>query len=465
MSKVLVIESAMAGLVIGRGGSMIKSIQNDSGAKIKLSYGSTADTQNVTIIGNEEAQRLAVTMIENLVGKVLRSETKTTPPPPPRQQTHGRGRGGSWRSRPRRTASPVETFNISDEAWEEVLRENKQMELDLLQSLPPIVKDFYMEHNEVKAMSDEEVQSFRTFQNNIIVQYVDIDGAECVRPIPKPIKTFEHAFSSFPDIMKVIKKQKFTMPSPIQCQAWPIIMSGHDLIAIAQTGTGKTLAYILPALIHLLKQPTPRKERIGPSVVIMGPTRELVLQIHNEITKYLYDDIKVICVYGGGVSAQVHQKLIEDEKPDIVVATPGRLNDLIGIQAVKLEHVSYLVLDEADRMLDMGFKNQIELSLRHVRPDKQTILTSATWPEAVKNLAKYFAKNPLHVTIGSLDLSAVNTITQKIIMLKENQKEAWLDDFMRNNLSKDDKIIIFMRKKSSVDNMYERFIRKNIKCR
>ncbi|CAH1731387.1 probable ATP-dependent RNA helicase DDX43 [Aphis gossypii] len=463
MSTLLVIESAMAGLVIGRGGATIKNIQNDSGAMVKLLNGNTPDTRNVTIIGSEEAQRLAKGMVEKIVGKVLRSETNTTPPPPPRQQSRGRGRGGAWRSRPRRTASPVETISISDEAWEEVLRENKQMELEMLQSLPPIVKDFYVEHNEVKAMSDEEVQSFRTSQNDITVQYVD--GADCVRPIPKPIKTFEHAFSLFPDIIKVIKKQKFTTPSPIQCQAWPIIMSGHDLIAIAQTGTGKTLAYILPALIHLRKQPTPRKERIGPSVVIMGPTRELVLQIRDEITKYLHDNIKVVCVYGGGVSAQDHQKLLEDEKPDIVVATPGRLNDLIGIQAVKLEHVSYLVLDEADRMLDMGFKNQIELSLRHVRPDKQTILTSATWPEAVKNLAKYFAKNPLHITVGSLDLSTVNTVTQKIIMLKEHQKEAWLDDFISNNLSKDDKIIIFMRKKSSVDKMYEHFNKKNIECR
>lgn len=461
MSTLLVIESAMAGLVIGRGGAMIKSIQQDSGAVVKLTDGDTADTRNVKIIGSEDAQRLASEMIEKIVGKLLRSETISTPPPPPSRKPRG---GGAGRPRlAKRAASPEEKINISDDVWEEILRENRERELELLNSLPPIIKDIYVEHRQVKAMSDEEVQSFRTAQNNITVKYVD--GAECIRMIPKPIKTFEHAFSSYPDIIKVIKKQKFTKPSPIQCQAWPIIMSGHDLIAIAQTGTGKTLAYILPALIHLLQQPTPRNTRIGPSVLILGPTRELVLQIHDEITKYLYNNIKVVCVYGGGVSAQTHQELIQAKKPDIIVATPGRLNDLVGIQAIKLEHVSYLVLDEADRMLDMGFKNQIELSLRHIRPDKQTILTSATWPTAVQNLANYFAKNPLHVTVGSLDLSTVDTVTQKIIILKEHQKEGWLDDFISNNLSKNDKVIIFMRKKTSVDKMYENFIRKNIECR
>ncbi|CAI6363005.1 unnamed protein product [Macrosiphum euphorbiae] len=461
MSTLLVIDSAMAGRVIGRGGATIKSIQHDSGAMVKLTNGDTADTKNVKIIGSEDEQRLAKDMIEKIVGKLLRSDTISTPPPPPRRQARG---GGAGRPRTiKRDESPEEKINFSDDVWEEVLRENKERELELIKSLPPIIKDFYVEHSQVKAMSDEEVQSFRTAQNEITVQYVV--GAECFRPIPKPIKTFEHAFSSYPDIMKVIKKQKFISPSPIQCQAWPIIMSGHDLIAIAQTGTGKTLAYILPALIHLLQQPTPRNKRIGPSVLILGPTRELVLQIHDEITKYLHNNIKVVCVYGGGVSTLTHQQLIQAENPDIIVATPGRLNDLVGIQAIKLEHVSYMVLDEADRMLDMGFKNQIELSLRHVRPDKQTILTSATWPTAVQHLANYFAKNPLHITIGSLDLSTVDTVTQKIIILEEHEKEGWLDNFISNDLSKNDKVIIFMRKKTSVDKMYENFNSNNIACR
>lgn len=459
MSTLLVIESCKAGLVIGHCGATIRSIELDTGARIKIMDGDTRDTRRVQINGNTEAQLSACSLIKHIVGKFLHSETIDAPPP----RKHVRDSNASRQRPNRRAISPVEQFNISDEAWEEVIRENKENDLELLKSLPPIIKDLYVEHDQIKAMSNKDVQSFRTSQNQITVQYVD--GAECSRPIPNPVKTFEHAFTPYPKIMKVIKEQNFKIPSPIQCQAWPIIMSGHDLIAISQTGTGKTLAYILPAIIHLLKQPTPRNKRIGPSVLIMGPTRELVLQIHDEIKKYLYNNIKVACVYGGAVSAEVHSNLIKDMKPDIVVATPGRLNDLVGIKAVNLEHVSYLVLDEADRLLDMGFKNQIELSLRHVRPDKQTVLTSATWPIAVKNLASYFTKNPLHITIGSLDLSTVRTVTQKIIILKEDQKKAWLLDFITTNFTKNDKVIIFMRKKSSVDKMYEYFKTKNIVCR
>ncbi|XP_025192315.1 probable ATP-dependent RNA helicase DDX43 [Melanaphis sacchari] len=460
MTTLLVIKSAMAGLVIGRGGATVKNIEHDSGAMVKITMGDTADTRNVKIIGSEDAQRLASGMIEKIVGKVLRSETISTPPLPPRRQTRDRGVG---RLRPNKLeTSPLEKISISDEAWNKNVSEKKQEDHEILQSLPSIIKDFYVEHEQVKAMSDEEVQSFRTAQNGITVKYTD--GAECPRPIPKPIKTFQHAFSSHPDLMKVIKKQNFATPSPIQCQAWPIIMSGHDLIAIAQTGmdkTDKTLAYILPALIHLLKQPTPRNERIGPSVMILGPTREHVQQIHDKITKYLHNNIKVTCV----VSIQTHQQLIQAEKPDIVVATPGRLNDLISMQAIQLKHVSYLVLDELDRMLEMGFKNQIELSLRHMHPNKQTILTSATWQVAVQKFASYFTKNPLHITIDSLDLSTVNTVTQKIIVLNQNQKEAWLYDFISNSLSKNDKVIIFMHKKNLVDKMFEYFNNKNIECR
>lgn len=454
MATVLTIESAMAGLVIGRSGTQIKSIQQSSGAKVMLTDGPNANTRNVTITGTADAQLSACNMIKKITGKILQSETNVAlPSRQPRTQR---------RPKMQRESSPPETIKISDEAWAEIERENEERERKRIESLVPIKKNFYVEHDEIKVMSAEEVEIFRLNQNNIMVGYVD--GADTSQPIPKPIKTFHHAFHTYPKILNIIKKQKFTEPSPVQCQAWPIIMSGHDLVAIAQTGTGKTLGYILPAIIHLLGQPTPRKHRIGPSVLVLGPTRELVLQIENEINKYTYDGISVICVYGG-VPAQSQSDRLINEKPEIVVATPGRLNDMIGVKAVNLEHVSYLVLDEADRMLDMGFKNQIELSLRHVRPDKQTILTSATWPTSVRELANYFATNPLHITIGSLDLATVNTVDQKVIILKEHQKESWLEDFIKNKMEKTEKIIIFMRKKLSVEHLYAKMISQNIECR
>lgn len=456
MDTILLIESKMAGMIIGRAGSRIKSIQQDSGASIKVIDGDTLNTRKVKITGPEAAQLLARNIIEKITGKILSSQTiASSPPSQKRQQRPSRPRPSQ------RASSPLEQINISEECWEEIRRENLERERLLKESLGPIKKDFYVEHDEIKAMSIEDVDAFRLTKNNIMVQYVD--GADTTQTIPKPIKTFQHAFHAYPEIMKVIKKQKFIEPSPIQCQAWPIIMSGHDLIAIAQTGTGKTLAYILPALIHLLRQPTPRNERIGPSVLILGPTRELVLQIESEIKKYIFDNINVISIYGG-VSIEKQTERLLDEKSDIVVATPGRLNEMASVKSINLTQVTYLVLDEADRMLDMGFKVQIEFALRYVRPDRQTIFTSATWPIGVRELVNYFSINPIHITIGSLDLTTVNTVEQKVIVLKEYQKDTWLEDFLSKNISKKDKIIIFLRKKASVDKLYEKLKVLNIDC-
>lgn len=456
MSLELTIDSSMVGLVIGRGGTKIKSIQNDSGAIIKILDGDLVDTHKVVVIGTDDAQKLASDLIEKITGKILQSVKCAAPQPPPRRRQRP-----TKDRRNQRPSSPPEQISFNQDVWDEICKENDEKERLLMESLPPIKKDFYVEHKEVKAMSVEQVQSFRLEKNNIVAEYVE--GAEHLQQIPKPVITFEHAFQLYPEIMAVVRKQKFTTPSPIQCQAWPIIMSGHDLIAIAQTGTGKTLAYILPALIHLLRQPTPRKERIGPSVAILGPTRELVLQIEEEINKYIFDGICVMSLYGGvSVEHQIHG--IENEKPDIIVATPGRLKELVCLAALKLDHVSYLVLDEADRMLDMGFKCQIEIALGSIRPDKQTILTSATWPLTVQKLATSFTKNPMHITVGSIDLTTVNTVEQKVIVLKERQKGPWIESFIEK-ISKNEKVIIFMRTKAGVDKLYEKFKNKNINCR
>lgn len=458
MSTVLVIESAMAGLVIGRGGTTIKNIQRESGASVWVIDGDTADTKKVKITGGPEALALAAGLVRKAAGRVLQESAGVRPRQKPQAP-----KGQQRRQRQvRRDASPPETISLTDEQWDEIARENEERERQLLRSLPPVKKDFYVEHERVAAMSAAEVEEFRLANSGITVNYVQVsDGC---RPIPKPIATFEHAFRAYPEIMEVVERQKFQRPSPVQCQAWPIIMSGHDLIAIAQTGTGKTLAYILPGLIHLKQQSTPCKERIGPTVLILAPTRELVIQIEEEIKKYTFGGIDVVSVYGG-VSVQNQVDRLLDDKPEIVVATPGRLNDLIGQMALRVDHVSYLVLDEADRMLDMGFKTQIELSLRHVRPDKQTILTSATWPIGVQQLANYFTNKPLHVTIGSFDLTTVNTVEQEVIVLKENQKEAWIENFIQNKMFKNDKVIIFMRNKTSVDKLFMKLRAKNIECR
>lgn len=442
METVLVIESSIAGRVIGQHGKKIKSIMEKTGATIWLIDNHTEKTKLVTVNGNEDVRQAATDIVRKVVGrKLLRIET---------------------RPRPRRDDSPSYVNKLSDEAWEEIIRDSEEKQRAQMERRPPILKDFYVLHEEVEVLSIEDVNAFRAASNSTTVNYVQ--GADESRPIPKPIKTFEHAFHRYPDIMAVIDKHKFTSPTYVQCQAWPIILSGHDLIAIAQARTGKTLAYMLPALVHLQRQPTPLKERKGPTVVIVGPSKELVIQIEGEVKKYIFGEICVMSVYGATcLDNQVKRLLME--KPDIIVATPRRLNELISIKAVDTENVSYLVLDKADCMLDTSLKVLVELATKNLRLDKQTILTSATWTKNVQRLADCITKNAMHINVSSFDLTTMKSIEQNIVVLGRQKKESWCLNFLKIHLSKDDKVIIFMRTKRSVDRLYAELKNQNINCK
>lgn len=270
-------------------------------------------------------------------------------------------------------------------------------------------------------MSEADVAAFRLANNNISASRAFQDQPLANEPIPNPVETFEQCFSDYPDMLEEIRKQGFEKPSPIQCQAWPVLLKGEDMIGIAQTGTGKTLAFLLPAMIHTEFQPLPRgKARGGPNVLVMAPTRELAIQIEKEVGKYRFRNMRAVCVYGGGDrKAQIAQI---EEGVEIVIATPGRLNDLISFNIIDVASITYLVLDEADRMLDMGFEPQIRKFLLNVRPDRQTIMTSATWPPDVRRLAARYMINPVQVCVGTLDLAAVHSVQQTIEIINEEDK-------------------------------------------
>lgn len=161
------------------------------------------------------------------------------------------------------------------------------------ENCPKLIKDFYIEDPEVTNMTDEDVSKFREENKNIVVARTFAEEGS-TESMPKPTTKFEHAFSKFPDLMAEIKKAGFERPSPIQSQMWPILLSGEDCIGIAQTGTGKTLAFLLPALIHTDGQPHPRgiAARGGPNVLVLAPTRELAIQIEKEVGKYQFRGIK-----------------------------------------------------------------------------------------------------------------------------------------------------------------------------
>lgn len=435
-SITITVENALVGRIIGRGGTKIRELEESSGARIKINKGDYEG--EVVIFGSSSAQQKAKELIELVAGGSLGNGTGGD---------GDRGKGGSVWSKQQLEVEIVTPVQQCID-WN-FIRENKdKFEKLKWQDLPQIEKNFYTESKSVSMLTAEEVSEWRKENNNVFVDDLKEDGVK--RRIPNPCRTFLEAFELFPEILENIDRVGFVKPTPIQSQAWPMLLSGEDLIAIAQTGTGKTLAYLLPGFIHMDGQPVHRAERGGPGMLVLTPTRELALQIEAECSKYRYKDYKSICIYGG--SDRKSQVQLVRGGVDIVIATPGRLNDLQMNELINLRSITYLVLDEADRMLDMGFEPQIMKIILDIRPDRQTVMTSATWPTGVRRLSKSYLKNPMMVYVGTLDLAAVNTVEQTITIVTEEEKKAYLFDFIRN-MHPEDKVLIFVGRKIMVDDL------------
>ncbi|MGF1745908.1 DEAD/DEAH box helicase [Vibrio minamisatsumaniensis] len=223
-------------------------------------------------------------------------------------------------------------------------------------------------------------------------------------------------------IVKAVTKQGYEKPTSIQEKAIPIVLSGKNLIAAAQTGTGKTASFVLPILEMLSKGETQRKKRIR--AVILTPTRELAVQVEQNITKYAkFLNLTSLAMYGG-VSYQ-HQKDRLIEGVDILVATPGRLIDMYGQRAVHFDEVEVLVLDEADRMLDMGFIEDINKIIARLPQDIQNLLFSATLSTPVRALAKSAISEAEEISIAKTDASKPN-IEQWLVTVDKDRKSALL---------------------------------------
>ncbi|KAI8017829.1 DEAD-box ATP-dependent RNA helicase 30 [Camellia lanceoleosa] len=304
-------------------------------------------------------------------------------------------------------------------------------------NIVPFEKNFYIESPSVRAMSEQDVMLYRA-RRDITVEGLDV---------PKPIRIFEEA--NFPDYcLEVIARLGFVEPTPIQSQGWPMALKGRDLIGIAETGSGKTLAYLIPALVHVSAQP-PLVKGEGPIVLVLAPTRELAVQIQEETVKFgSRANIRTTCIYGGAPKGPQIRDL--QRGVEIVIATPGRLIDMLEAQHTNLKRVTYLVLDEADRMLDMGFEPQIRKIVAQIRPDRQTLYWSATWPKEVETLARQFLRNPYKVIIGSPYLKANQSINQVIEVVTEVEKYNRLIRLLKEVMD-GNRILIFMETKKGCD--------------
>ncbi|CAN3353216.1 ATP-dependent RNA helicase Ded1p [Diutina catenulata] len=292
-------------------------------------------------------------------------------------------------------------------------------------------------------------------------QYDDIPVEATGEGVPEPITSFTHPPLD-ELLVENVELARFNKPTPVQKYSVPIVALGRDLMACAQTGSGKTGGFLFPVLSEsYMNGPAPIPESLGsfsynkcfPTVLVMAPTRELVSQIYDEAKKFAYRSwVKPCVVYGG---AEIGNQIRQLERGcDLLVATPGRLKDLLERGKVSLANIKYLVLDEADRMLDMGFEPQI----RHIVQDcdmpgvqhRQTLMFSATFPRDIQMLARDFLKDYIFLSVGRVGSTSEN-ITQKVMYVEDDEKKSALLDIL--SAAEQGLTIVFTETKRMADNL------------
>uniref|UniRef100_A0A8B9KMM5 RNA helicase n=1 Tax=Astyanax mexicanus TaxID=7994 RepID=A0A8B9KMM5_ASTMX len=287
------------------------------------------------------------------------------------------------------------------------------------------------------------------FEKNFYKEHPDITR--------RSMHLYSHPINNY-YVMEVINKQAWSEPTPIQAQGWPLALSGKDMVGIAQTGSGKTLAYLLPAIVHINHQPF-LEHGDGPICLVLAPTRELAQQVQQVAAEYgRASRLKSTCIYGGAPKGPQIRDL--ERGVEICIATPGRLIDFLEAGKTNLRRCTYLVLDEADRMLDMGFEPQIRKIVDQIRPDRQTLMWSATWPKEVRQLAEDFLKEYVQINIGALQLSANHNILQIVDVCNDGEKDDKLIRLLEEIMSeKENKTIIFVETKRRCDELTRRMRR------
>ncbi|XP_019084938.1 PREDICTED: DEAD-box ATP-dependent RNA helicase 11-like isoform X2 [Camelina sativa] len=311
---------------------------------------------------------------------------------------------------------------------------------------------------------DAEPEPVFTEQENTGINfdaYEDIPVETSGGDVPPPVNTF--ADIDLGDALNLnIRRCKYVRPTPVQRHAIPILLGDRDLMACAQTGSGKTAAFCFPIISGIMKDQhlqRPRGSRtVYPLAVILSPTRELACQIHDEAKKFSYQTgVKVVVAYGG---TPINQQLRELERGvDILVATPGRLNDLLERARVSMQMIKFLALDEADRMLDMGFEPQIRKIVEQMdmppRGVRQTMLFSATFPREIQRLAADFMSNYIFLAVGRVG-SSTDLIAQRVEFVQESDKRSHLMDLLHAQRETQDKqalTLVFVETKRGADTL------------
>ncbi len=250
-------------------------------------------------------------------------------------------------------------------------------------------------------------------------------------------------------LLKALKKEAYTTPTPIQAQSIPLILDGKDVLGCAQTGTGKTAAFSLPILQLLAKNPPIQGKKRHIRALILTPTRELALQIKESIDTYgVYTPMKNQVIFGG--VSQLHQTNDLARGTDILVATPGRLLDLMGQGFVNLQHIEIFVLDEADRMLDMGFVHDVKKVLAKLPTQRQSLFFSATMATEIISLANTILKNPSQVEVTPVS-STAQTVKQAIYFVDKDNKRKLLVHLLQDSAIKS--LLVFTKTKHGANRL------------
>ena len=263
-------------------------------------------------------------------------------------------------------------------------------------------------------------------------------------------------FDLLPAIADSLYEMGFYEPTPVQELGIPIILEGHDLMAFAQTGTGKTAAFLVPIINKILEEPKSQ----GVKAMIIAPTRELAQQIEQQLQGFTYyANLSSLAIYGGGDgSGWENEKNALSQGADFIVATPGRLISHLNMGYVNLSSLKYFVLDEADKMLDMGFLPDITTIINSLPEQRQSLMFSATMNPKIKKLAVKILRNPKEVSIAIA--KPADKIVQAAYLVNDNQKIKLLENLLENKT--DNKLIVFSAKKSTVNDIVKRLLAKKI---
>jgi ATP-dependent RNA helicase DDX41 len=307
----------------------------------------------------------------------------------------------------------------------------------------------------IREMSEADMNKFRKKKG------INVEGPE---PIPPAIGSF--AEMKFPKVLiKAMNAKNIVIPTAIQMQGIPVALSGRDMIGIASTGSGKTLTFVLPMVMFCLEQETAMRfgRGEGPYGLIIVPSRELARQIYdvtNHLVNALVEDghppLRLLLCIGG--ESFTSQKMSCERGVHVVVATPGRLADLLRKKMMNLQVCRYLVLDEADRMLDMGFEEELKAIFSFFKAQRQSLLFSATMPKKIQNFAKNALVKAVVVNVGRAGAASLN-VTQEIEYVRSEEKLVKLLDCLQKTPPR---VLIFAEKKSDVDNIYEYLLLKGV---